>query len=144
MNVSERFFEHIELLEGFRARAYRDVAGKWTIGIGHLIQPDEDQLMTATLTHDAAKAILWNDVQAAMDTVNDMVSVPLNQGQFDALVSFTFNIGCAAFMRSTLLQKLNQGHCCAVPDEMRRWVRPAALKGRREAEIALYVGDIHG
>lgn len=142
--VSDRFARHIEGLEGFKAKAYRDTAGKMTIGFGHLIKNSEPELRTAVLTRDEALAILRADVAEAERAVNRLVKVKLRQEQFDALVSFTFNIGQGALSTSTLLRKLNDGHCCAVPDEMRKWKRGgnASLLSRRNAEIALYVGEV--
>lgn len=146
VKVGKAFVPHIELIEGFRARAYRDVGGVWTIGYGHAIKPSEGHLKKAILTREQAAELLKEDVRDAEDAVNTYVKVPLKQEQFDALVSFTFNVGGGALKRSTLLEKLNAGHCCAVPDELRRWRRAggkvvAGLVARREKEIALYVGD---
>lgn len=147
MEVSDAFPQHIETIEGFRPRAYKDVAGTVTIGYGHVVKPGEAYLAVSTITRDTAAQILREDTKHAVAVVNDAVKVPLRQEQFDALVSFVFNVGEGAFRSSTLLRKLNAGHCCAVPDEMRRWVRAggvvrAGLIARRKAEIALYVGDV--
>ena len=112
-----------------------------TIGIGHLIKDDEQELKTMCLSHDTALALAKIDVTVAEAAVNTYVQVPLKQEQFDALVSFVYNIGIGAFAKSTLLRKLNAGHCCAVPDEMRKWTKQRELRGRRQAEILLYTGD---
>jgi lysozyme len=143
MTVSDRFVELIERLEGFRAKAYRDTTGHETIGYGHLVKEKEIGLLTAILSRDDAKDILMDDIFDAERAVNTLVTVPLKQEQFDALVSFVFNVGWGNFSTSTLLRKLNAGHCCAVPDEMRRWNDHANAGKilRRKAEIAVYVGD---
>lgn len=143
MQVSDSFAKHIEALEGFRARAYRDINGVPTIGYGHVIRSDEQWLQTALLTRDDALRLLRIDIKEAEDAVNRLVQVELKQEQFDALVSFTFNVGQGALSRSTLLKKLNAGHCCAVPGEMRRWNNggKVGLIARRAAEVALYVGE---
>lgn len=145
VNVSDKFVPHIEALEGFRARAYRDVAGVLTIGYGHAIKPSEAWLRDATLSREQAAELLRQDVKAAENAVNTFVKVPLKQEQFDALVSFTYNVGAGALRTSTLVRRLNNGHCCAVPDELRRWKYAGGrvvngLVARREAEIALYTG----
>lgn len=145
MLVSSKFTEHIESLEGFKAQAYRDTGGVLTIGYGHVVKPSEKHLYTAVITRDEAAALLRKDTKIAEQAVNDNVRVPLSQNQFDALVSFVFNVGERQFRQSTLLKKLNDGHCCAVPDEMRKWTRDngrvvMGLVKRREAEIALYTG----
>lgn len=149
VTVSERFAAHIERLEGFRATKYRDIAGHWTIGFGHLIRDEENALMRdgLTLTREEALHILRKDVIDAEHAINTLVTVPLKQEQYDALVSFVFNVGAGRFRDSTLLQRLNAGHCCAVPDQLRRWKRAggqvsAGLIARRAAEIALYVGEV--
>lgn len=146
MEVSDAFVKHIEGLEGFRAQAYRDSKGVLTIGYGHVVKPKESYLAVSVISRDTAARILHQDTQHAVNVVNATVQVPLNQGQFDALVSFVFNVGEGAFRSSTLLRKLNAGHCCAVPDELRRWTRVAGavrtgLILRRKKEIALFVGD---
>lgn len=147
VNVSSKFSEHIEKLEGFKAQAYRDTGGVLTIGFGHAIKPSEVHLRTAVITRDEAVALLHEDTKAAERAVNEHVTIPLSQGQFDALVSFVFNVGERQFRQSTLLRVLNKGRCCAVPDELRRWTRDngrvvMGLVRRREAEIALYTGAV--
>jgi lysozyme len=140
VQVSESFRAHIERVEGFRAQAYRDIKGNLTIGYGHLVQPGES---FATLTREEGLSLLHADIAFAERAVQALVLVPLKQEQYDALVSFVFNVGWKQFSDSTLLRKLNAGHCCAVPDEMRRWTNKgnAGMIARRKAEIALYVGE---
>ncbi len=140
MTVSDRFVALIETLEGFKAQAYQDINGHMTIGFGHLIKDGEQ---FGTLTREEAEALLRKDVMEAEAYVNSFVRVVLKQEQFDALVSFVFNIGAGNFQHSTLLRKLNAGHCCAVPDEMRRWSngQNRGLLDRRTKEVALYTGD---
>lgn len=145
MKVSPEFQRHIELLEGFRSRAYKDAAGLLTIGYGHLIKPAEARLKQATLSREEGLELLRKDVKWAEETVERYVTVPLLQRQFDALVSFVFNVGPTQFRQSTLLKVLNQGRCCAVPDELRRWNRAngrvvQGLVNRRNEEVALWTG----
>lgn len=145
VKVSDTFAKHIERVEGFSPTAYRDVAGILTIGFGHVILPSEAHLKTATLTREEATELLRKDTKNAELAVNAYVKPLLRQEQFDALVSFTFNVGTGAFRKSTLLKKLNAGHCCAVPDEMRKWKKSGGkvvqgLVNRREIEVALYTG----
>lgn len=145
VDVSNRFIGLIEQFEGFRAKCYQDTGGVWTIGFGHAC-PAGDPFRNSILTREQAEALLRKDVQHAVEAVNTHVTVPLKQEQFDALVDFVYNVGAGAFASSTLLRKLNAGHCCAVPDELRKWTRDngqviAGLIARRRAEIALYVGE---
>lgn len=130
--------------EGWRPNAYRDPVGIWTIGYGHRIKPGES---FGTLTHAEGVALLARDVNIAEAAVNAAVRVPLNQGQFDALVSFAFNVGVGAFRKSTLLKLLNAGEYAAVPAQLARWrfgtrngvkVELAGLVARRADEGQLF------
>jgi len=145
VTVSDRFVQHIEQLEGYSPKLYRDTGGVLTIGYGHVPEPGE-RFEGRTLTREEALTLLHHDVAEAEEAVNKHVKVLLKQEQFDALVSFVFNVGESAFANSTLLRKLNAGHCCAVPDQLRRWTRDggrvvAGLVARRGAEISLFTGD---
>src|SRR5437660_10101604 len=117
--------------EGTRYEMYRDVAGLPTIGIGHLLSKDE--LSSGKLTslgtdwHGGISdknvdSLLREDTAVAQSAVTYDVTVPLTQNQFDALVSFVFNIGSEAFKGSTLLKLLNRGEYEVVPEQMRRWI----------------------
>jgi lysozyme len=95
------------------------------------------------ITEDEATEILVLDVAKAEKAVLRLITVPLSDGQFDALVSFTFNLGSGALQRSTLRRKVNREDHAEVPAEFLRWVWAGGkkLKGlirRREAEAALY------
>lgn len=154
MEVSENGKQKIKEWEGSRSRAYRDAGGKLTIGVGHLLNKSElasgkiwirgEAVRFATvLSEQQILDLLGQDLAGAEQAVNDGVEVNLNQNQFDALVSFCFNVGGGAFKNSTLLRLLNQGRYEAVPDQLRRWVRcnGEVVKGlihRREHEIALW------
>lgn len=126
--------------EGFRASAYQDSVGVWTIGYGHT---GSDVHPGLTITAEEAKALLASDVAWACACVNQMVTVPLSQCQFDALVDLVFNIGVGNFERSTLLQLLNSGEMAAAAEQFVAWdkaggnVLPGLLK-RRQAETALF------
>lgn len=136
--------------EGARGRMYHDSAGLATIGVGHLLSRDEQATGTLAirghpvawrtgLTKRQIAALLDQDAAAAEDAVNALVTVPIDQDQFDALVSFVFNVGISTFKSSTLLRKLNRGNYTAVPQEMKRWIYSAGrvvagLIKRRERE----------
>ena len=153
-HVSEAGLRHLMRSEGFRNKAYKDVAGYPTIGVGHLLTSQEKRTGTIVingravsykngLTDEQVKDLLAQDVKKYEKVVSDSVKVPLTQGQFDALVSFSYNVGPNAFKKSNLLRVLNQGKYNQVPNEMRKWVKAGGrtvkgLKNRREAEIALW------
>lgn len=105
--------------EGKRLTAYLDPVGVWTIGYGHT---GPDAASGTTITPKRADHLLTLDVREAESAIHRLVRVPLSQGQFDALVSFVFNVGAAAFSSSTLLRELNAGRYAAVPGQLRRWV----------------------
>jgi GH24 family phage-related lysozyme (muramidase) len=141
----------IARFEGFRPHLYNDAAGHCTIGFGHLVHHGpcdgtEAEHLRAGLSRQDALALLREDVAAKAGLVRDAVKVPLNQRQFDALVSFVFNVGEGNFGRSTLLRRLNAGKYDAVPAELRRWVKAGGrtLQGlvrRRAAEAALFAAE---
>lgn len=140
MQVSHAGLALIREFEGFCAAPYRCPAGLWTVGYGHVLAPHEPLI---TITQAEAEALLRKDVRHAAQSVKALVNVPLTQGQFDALVSFTFNLGSGAFERSTLRRVVNQGAHDEVPEQLMRWVYAAGRKmpgllRRRAAEAALY------
>jgi lysozyme len=141
--------------EGVRPRAYREGEGALTIGLGHVLTPREMAtgrleslgiVWRRGLTHDACWQLLQTDLTRSETAVRTLISVPLSQGQFDALVLFTFNVGPGALEYSTLRARLNQGHYTNVPQELRRWSRVhgrsvPGLRARRAAEIRLWEGQ---
>jgi lysozyme len=104
MKISSKGLELIKKYEGFSSKKYLCPAGKATIGYGHVIQNGETYTM---LTEKEALALLDQDADIAENTVNTLVKVPLNQNQFDALVSLVYNWGSGNFLRSLGLKKLN-------------------------------------
>lgn len=142
MQISLAGISHIKGWEGFKANVYKDAGGKPTIGYGHLILPYES---FSTITESEAVALLVKDLSSAEDTVNSTVNVTLTQNQYDALVSFVFNVGGGAFRRSTLLKKVNAGQLSAVKTELLKWVRAGGKKvtglvNRRVADAKLFEG----
>lgn len=127
MKIVRQVLTLIEQSEGLRLKAYKDVAGHWTIGIGHLLTEGEDG---ADITKEQAYELLQGDLEQAMKQVTDLVTVPINDNQFSALVSFTFNLGQGALKRSTLLRKLNEGDYEGAAQEFSRWTK-AGPKGMK-------------
>lgn len=144
MELSDRGLAFLIEREGLKLRAYRDSAGIWTIGVGHVIRPtDSDD--PEHLAIDEAKARVWlrEDVKVAEQAVTEFVTVPLMQHQFDALVSFVFNVGVGAFKGSTLLKRLNRGDVRGASEQFKRWAFAggrvvAGLVDRRAREKMLF------
>lgn len=112
---------HITRVEGQRLDVYRDVAGHLTVGVGHKLLPQDNLHLDMTITQQHSDKLLRQDLLKAEDAINKSVIVPLNQNQFDALVSFVFNIGKTNFKTSTLLRKLNEYDYQGALAEMERW-----------------------
>lgn len=141
MQISPNGLRFLMENEGVVLHIYRDAAGLPTIGCGHLIQKGEN--FTNGITHSQALDLLRDDLTRFEDVVNSKVTVDLTQNQYDALVAFSFNVGVGAFMKSTLLKKLNSGDYDAVPAQLRVWTKAggktlAGLVNRREKEIELW------
>ncbi len=130
MKISQAGIDAIVQREGSRTEAYPDSRGIWTIGVGHTGPEVHRGLVWTPAQVDAA---LSSDLGWAETEVNRMVTVPLTQNQFDALVSFTFNIGKSGFDHSSALRDFNFGVMKAANDLL-MWEQPPVLKGRRESE----------
>lgn len=130
----------IKRFEGFSPTVYKDAVGIPTIGYGHVVRKGET---FTRLTEAEAEALLRQDVGIAERAALRLTTRALTDGQFDALVSFVFNLGSGAYQRSTLRRKVNGGYDAEVPEEFLRWVWAGGrkLRGlirRRTAEAELY------
>jgi len=142
MAITKSTLSYIIEEEGKRNKAYKDTKGLWTIGVGHLIKPDEQHLITATLTDDEVEELLRSDLKWCSEAVEGAVKVPLQQAQFDALYSLCFNIGGTAFKNSTVVRKLNAGDYQGAADAILMWNKPAVLEKRRKRERELFLSAI--
>jgi len=156
MKMSDRGRELLTQWEGKSAKVYKDSAGLPTIGVGHLLTKDElasgkililgvSTKYSEGLTISQIDQLLVQDLAGAEGAVNSGVEAALTQNQFDALVSFVFNVGRTAFYNSTLRKVLNAGKYKEVPNQLRRWNRAggvviAGLSDRRENEVKLFEG----
>ena len=126
--------------EGLRLTAYQDQVGRWTIGYGHT-GPNVHGGMT--ITQDQASQLLQSDVAGAVTCVNNAVTTLITQNQFDALVDFVFNLGCASLLSSTLLRLINTADYADAAPQFLRWdhaggVVVPGLLTRRQAEMTLF------
>lgn len=142
MAIAESTLDFITREEGAKNKAYKDTKGLWTIGVGHLIRPGEEHLITATLSDQEVKDLLKRDLEWCSNAVESSVKVPLAQAQFDALYSLCFNIGGTAFKNSTVVRKLNAGDYHGAADAILMWNKPAVLEKRRKRERDLFLSAI--
>ena len=144
MQISESGKGFIRRHEGLRLRAYKDGGGVWTIGYGHTgndVHPDSEWSV------GQCDVAFEKDVQWAVHGVNSSVLVDLTQNQFDALVSFVYNLGGGAFNNSTLLGMLNAGDYEGAADQFPRWCHDnhkvvAGLLARRADEKRLFMTEV--
>lgn len=129
----------IKQFEGLRHTAYDDGYGNMTIGVGHLIKPNEEKLYFTTLSTKQAHKLLERDMEPCEKTINTKVYSPLNQHQFDALMSFCHNIGVDRFANSDVIRHINRQNYHRAADAMLTWDRPAGILKRRQKERKLFL-----
>ena len=143
MKTGIQGLELIKSFEGLELNAYKCAAGVWTIGYGHTKDVQEGMVISAETAND----MLMEELVEYENYVNTLVTVPLNQNQFDALVSWVYNLGSSNFQASTLLKVINAGgQMLAVPAQIMRWNKAGGkvlegLTRRRQAEADLFSGN---
>ena len=140
MKISDEGIGLIKRFEGCRLKAYQDSVGVWTIGFGSTRGVGAGDV----ITQEEADRRLLADLETVEKCINNSVAVELTQQQYDALCSFTFNLGCGALRGSTLLKKLNDGDDDGAAQEFARWNKAggqvlAGLVSRRKAEHDLFI-----
>lgn len=145
MQTSDKGIALIKQFEGCKLTAYQDSVGIWTIGYGWT-QPVDGKSIRAgmSINQETADRLLKTGLVSYENDVSRLVKVRLAQWQFDALVSFTYNLGARSLSTSTLLRKLNAGDYAGAADEFLRWNKAGGkvlngLTRRREAERALFL-----
>tara|TARA_R110000868_G_scaffold314832_1_gene575752 strand:- start:51 stop:527 length:477 start_codon:yes stop_codon:yes gene_type:complete len=157
MNVSSEAIKVIQHHEGIRYKAYRCPAKLWTIGVGHVLYPEQGKLPidqrdgyplrpedNRAFSKDEVDAILKSDLQRFERGVSSFCPVALSQGMFDGLVSFSFNVGLGTLQRSTLRQKLLRGDKAGAAEEFLKYCMAGGkvlkgLQNRRIDERALFI-----
>jgi GH24 family phage-related lysozyme (muramidase) len=154
-SVSTNGVAMIKRFEGFRGNLYNDPVGHCSVGYGELVHRGNcngdasEQPYQNGITEERATELLRQRLNDFQRLINDTVTVELNQNQYDALVSFSYNVGSGNFRQSTLLRLLNQGNYGAVPTELRKWTKGRVngqlvdlpgLVNRRNEEAALFAG----
>ena len=142
MKISEKGIEFLIKEEGEVLRAYKCPAGVLTIGVGHT---GKDVKKGMVITKEQSRELLKQDLKRFEMCVDTNINHILKQHEFDALVSFAFNVGCEAFRLSTLRKKINSyAPATEIAAEFRKWrkgggkVLPVLIT-RREREIKLYL-----
>lgn len=156
--ISAKALKSIAHHEGTRLKPYRCPAQLWTIGTGHVLYPDqgamkiEDRLKyplkpadNRVFTKEEVDAILAKDLDRFVRGVSKYCPVVASQGQFDALVSFAFNLGLGTLQRSTLRSKHNRGDYAGAAQEFLKYTKAGGkvlrgLVNRRNDEVAMYLG----
>ena len=168
MKVSDSALKMLKHHEGVRTKPYRDVVALWTIGVGHLMYPEQANLPNRknakpgytgmcredyqirledfrVFSMEEVDGLLKSDLARFERGVDRLISVPLSQNQFDALVSFSFNLGLGTLQRSTLRQKVNRGDFEGAAEEFLKYTMAGGkvfkgLVNRRNDERALFLG----
>ena len=140
--ISQKGLSLIKKWEGLELEAYRDTGKVWTIGYGHTHEVRAGQ----KITPEQAEQFLREDLQQAESAVNRLVKKPLRQQEYDALVSFVFNIGEGQFKSSTMLKMLNKGDMLHAASQFMRWTFDnrkfiQGLEYRRRDEMNLFLSE---
>jgi len=144
MKTGPKGIKLLKAFEGWRSKAYRDSVGVWTIGYGHTSMAGSPKVTpNMTITKAQGEAILKKDLKKYEKAVNDYVRVQLTQEQFDALVSFCYNVGPGNFKKSSVLRYVNARRFEDVPSRLMIWNKAGGkvLRGltrRRAAEGELW------
>lgn len=145
MKVSQKGVDLIKSFEGCRLKSYQDSVGIWTIGYGCITYPTGVKVREGEkCTQEEAEFFLKYEISLKSGPVSSMVTVPITQNQFDALVSFAYNCGVGALRKSTLLKKVNANpNDPSIELEFMKWTKAGGkelngLKKRRQAESDLY------
>jgi lysozyme len=157
MHVSDKAIAVIKHHEGVRNKPYQCPARLWTIGVGHVMWPEQAKLKLEDrnafpvrqeemriYSPEEIDGILRADLARFESGVSKLVTIPLTQGMYDCLVSFSFNVGLGTLQRSTLRQKLNRGDTAGAAEELLKYCMAGGkilkgLQNRRIDERAMFL-----
>lgn len=146
--VNQETIDLIKRWEGCKLKAYKDVAGIWTVGYGLTSRAGFIEVgPETTLTQEEADWYLEQVVNDFANKIRPMITAPITDNQFGAFVSLAYNIGTGAFKKSSALRRFNDGQIMEVPAAMRMWKKAGGkvvqgLVNRREAEIKLFLTPV--
>ena len=146
--INQAGIDLIKRWEGCKLKAYKDVAGIWTVGYGLTSRAGFIEVGPNTiLTQEEADWYLEKVVDDFASKIRPMITAPINENQFAAFVSLAYNIGVGAFQKSSALRRFNAGNLTKVPDAMRMWKKAGGkvvqgLVNRRESEIKLFLTPV--
>lgn len=145
MKASDKCLKMLAHHEGVRQKPYKCPAGLWTVGVGHLIGDGKSlpDSWNRTFSLEEVYAILAKDVARFERGVTRLITSPLTQGQFDALISFSFNLGLGCLQRSTVRSAINRGDKEAAVESLLKYCKAGGkvlrgLENRRKDEAALF------
>ena len=143
MNVPDKAYDLARSFEGLRLESYRDVAGYWTVGYGHLLTRDRSDAQYPPIAQEEAEALLASDLKKAAASVLRLCTASLTEGRFSALIDFTFNLGSGNLQVSTLRKLVNREDFDGAREELSKWVYAGGIKlpglvRRRRAEQEIF------
>lgn len=143
MNVSQEGFNLIAEMECFHEKKYLDHDNRPVIGFGHIIKKDETKKFEEKITKEQAEELLMEDIKHSENCVNFYIKTEITQSQFDALVSFVFNVTQGAFRESRMVKLLNEKKYDSAANEFQRWCykngkKIPELVARRKKEETLF------
>lgn len=145
IHAPAKAYQLARTFEGLCLNPYRDAAGYWTVGYGHLLSRDKSKGSSdfPPITEAEAEGLLTTDLLKAAASVTRLCPVPLTDGQFAAIVDFTFNVGSGNLQASSLRHLVNRGSTVEAGEQFGRWVyaggvRFPGLVRRRAAELRVF------
>lgn len=139
MKISHRGIIALEGREGIQLTVYRDSVGIPTVGVGHVVLPEDNLKVGQKITQERCDEFLAKDIRRFEKCVERAINVYISQNEIDALISFAFNIGEGGFAKSSVVKRLNAGDRAGAAKAFMNWVTPKEITGRRRTEIKQFL-----